>query len=142
MVEIKFDDEFPEMLREQTKLLLDEVVWLLPLWLQKLRVGWDANDPDHDAAWFRINPDYRFARVTICSGFLNEDKRTQFESLYHEMFHAFNAPIADIAHEILDVFCPESENEKLHAVWKGKIRSVLESRTQDFAYVIAKKFNA
>lgn len=141
MAEIVFDKEFPESIRDETEKNVKNAAWLLPLWLQRLYVGWDTNDKDSNA-YIRVDKDYRFARLTICSGWLDGIPERRQESIIHEIIHCFTAPISDYAKEILDAYCSKDDSPKANEIISAEIHRKCEAITQDFAYAIAKKLNA
>lgn len=133
MVEIVWDNEVPEPVEDYVAPLLNRVVWLCPLWMQYLHVGY-YTDRDGMTATMNVESDYRRARLQLTSAFLTGDNPT--EDLIHEMVHCFNAPLGDLAKQILVEL---GVDETLRTVYGRQITSQMEKMTQDFAYVIARR---
>lgn len=127
------------MIQKEVEDLLAETAWVLPLWLQKLFIGWDAGDSDSIATTY-TDKDYRFARLTVCPHILNKEKHHRKQSIIHELLHTHNAPFADYVDELLDLLCPESEQPKFRESMKKELTRKLEAQTQDLAFAIANKF--
>lgn len=139
MVKIEFDSDFPVMLSRDIESLLEDKLWILPTWMQRLYVGWQA-DNESDDANMRVDKDYRFARLTICGHFLTNSPIRQHEILYHELIHCQISPIADYAKEVIDIYCSKDESPKTNELLHREITRKNEAITQDFAYQLADKF--
>lgn len=139
MSEIIFDANFPDTIRTEYERVLNNAAPLLPLWLQRLYVGWDFSDKT-STNYIHVDKDYRFARLTVCAGWIDSIPERRQESIYHEIIHCFTSPVADFAREIIDICRPEKDSPETHEILSNELRRKCEAITQDFAYSIA-KFN-
>lgn len=138
MARIIFDENMPVMVEARLKDLLDKTCWLLPLWVQRLRVGWDGKEGI--LATMQTERDYRYCRLMIHPEFIEHDSAYQMQILYHEIFHAFNTPALDTAKEYIETLCDELKNETLKDVMIKAINAKMEASSEDFSYAILKKF--
>ncbi|MDQ3747981.1 MAG: hypothetical protein M3367_03035 [Acidobacteriota bacterium] len=137
-MEIILDIDFPAGVRAYVGDLLDECVWLMPVWMQRLRVGWCGEEGT--IATMQTEKDYRYCRLTIHPEFLQHDGSYQRQVLYHELLHNFNNPVTDYAEEVFEMLCDKLENEELKTVVIKELKRKREAATEDFAFVIANKF--
>lgn len=135
--EIIFDKNFPETFKLPLEVLLKETIWLLPLWVQRLRVGW--NGEEGIIATMETHKDYRYCRLTIHPEFTTYPAEYQRQTLYHEIFHAYNTPAVDYAAEIIKMLCEKLENPELEEVCTKELSRKMEASTEDFSYRIAAK---
>ncbi|TXH40603.1 MAG: hypothetical protein E6Q97_39365 [Desulfurellales bacterium] len=135
MPEIIFDADFPSVVRSEMERLLNDTVWLCPIWLQKLFIGFgsQADDPDA-AARFILQKDYRWARLQVTMDFFTSDNPR--EMLIHELVHAFTIPLKTCAN---DAFQDLGLDQKLYDVLFRQLDKSMEQVTQDFAFVIEKR---
>ena len=136
---IDFSDEFPQALRADASQMAQSVEWMLPIWIQRLWLGYDSQTEAQEAC-FEIMPDYRWAKLTFSARFWACSDRDKQLILLHEMIHAFNLPLINAAREIVDTVC-KPEEETLKAVLHEKLREKMEMVTQDFAYVLQAHLN-
>lgn len=140
MAEIIFDEDFPELIKQEVENLINETAWLVPLWLQKLYIGYKGNDEDSNA-YNHTRKDYRFARITICGNFLKNRTVEQKQTIVHEILHIHNVPYADYVDELIDLLCPESDAPKFRESMQNELQRKLEAMTQDLSFAIANKSN-
>lgn len=139
MAEIIFDEDFPKLIKKEVEKLINETAWLIPLWLQKLYVGYKGNDEDSNA-FNNTRKDYRFARIMICGNFLKNRAFEQKQTILHEILHIHNCPYLDYVDELIDLLCPESDAPKFRESMQNELTRKAESMTEDVAFAIA-KFN-
>ncbi len=137
MAEIIFDKDFPEWLKPQVENLLGEFAWLLPTWLQRLFVGYSAEDADNSAK-INVQKDWRFARLTFCASYIKNEDKIRRDDLAHELIHSFISPLKNYAVEVIEKLC--KGDDLLFEIIKAELISRNEQVTQDFAYAIT-KFN-
>ena len=135
---IIFDKSFPELVRPIVENVLVSVCWLLPMWIQRVRGGWNLEDGV--IATMRTEKDYRYCRLTVHPEFLQHSADYQEQLLYHELFHTFNTPVSDYAAEVIEMLCDRLENDLLKDVCIKELKRKMEAATEDFAYVLANKF--
>jgi hypothetical protein len=133
-VKFQFDSSVPSEVEEAITPILDDIRPLFPLWMQMVRVGWDANNSG-DEANIRVNKDYRFARLTICPPLLGLTGEMRKETLIHETVHCFNETIVQAVKQELQAILDDPKEVK--RVMK-RIRKTAEQVTQDFAYSLAR----
>ncbi len=138
MPEIIFDGNFPSSAETELKDLLDKTCWLLPGWVQRLRIGW--NREEGVIATMRTEKEYRYCRLTIHPEFIEYGREYQMQVLYHEILHTFNTPALDTAKEYIETLCDELKNEMLKDVMIQAVNDKMEASTEDFAYTILNKF--
>ena len=136
-MDVIFDKDFPEMIKPDIEALLNKVVWLCPLWLLHLTVGYGGNERNVSAS-IVVDKNYRFARLNIGTGFIDSNHRLQ--DLYHEIFHCFNNPLFNKMDYILDLILPDDKNPQLKEALKEMLRCETEGVTQDFSQAICRKF--
>ncbi len=136
MSRLFFNASFPADLRGKISSLLVQLEWMLPLWVQRCDIQWEATN-SHAIAQCEVMPDYRIVRITIAPLFLEFDELRQYEFLTHEMVHCFNLPLAVLAREITDMLC--ETGSQLHTVLNKQIDEKMEMITQDMSYVLAKR---
>lgn len=136
--EIIFDSNMPVMIEARLTELLEKTCWLLPMWVQRLRVGWDREEGK--IATMLAEKDYRYCRLTIHPEFIEHTHDYQLQLLYHEIFHTYNTPAIDTANAYIETLCDELKNDLLKDAMIKAINEKMEASTEDFAYVILKKF--
>ncbi len=142
-IQFQFDVDFPDDVRGVIEPLLNEAKWLFPLWMQKAIVTWNCKS-DEAMAEILVYKDYRWCRIVIFPDLLSSPPDVQKESIYHEIIHCYNVPLKKVACDILDECIGDEKgemSEKLQNVFRSQIDSVMESITQDLAYVICRKAN-
>ncbi len=138
-MEIIFDKDFPPAVQVYVGDLLNECVWLVPVWIQRFRVGW--NGDAGILATMQTEKDYRYCRLTIHPEFLEHGRKYQTQIFYHEIFHTYNTPAIDTAKQYIETLCDELKNETLKDVMIKTINAKMEASTEDFSYAIVNKFN-
>lgn len=133
-MKIEFDKNFPEMIQDQIEAVLTDKTWILPKWMQRLYVGWCADDENSNAT-MQADKDYRFARLTVCGHFLTNSVERQHEIVYHEFIHTHISPLSDYAKEIVEKLC--KDNEPLKDYLDRELVRRNEATTQDIAFAIS-----
>jgi hypothetical protein len=140
----QFDDGFPPKVRELVEPLLNETQWLFPLWMQKAIITWDKQSDTEAMVGIHVHKDYRWCRIIFFADFLSQPPDVQLETVYHEIVHCYNVPLKKVACDILDNCIGDEQgemSEKLQTAYRKQIDYVMESITQDLAFVITEKFN-
>lgn len=83
---IAYDADLPAEVRQAVEPYITAHAHRLPGWVYELRVGFDDNNQDANA-WNRTNPEYRWARINVCAGFLTESAEDRNEIVLHELVH-------------------------------------------------------
>jgi hypothetical protein len=136
---IDFEADFPPELKDLILVLLQENLYLCPLWMQRVEVAYRPHSADDFCLQWVLNRDYRKAYLNIAPTFLTELKSMQREMLIHEIIHSYTIPLKTAAFEALK----DCEIEDpVYSVVTRQLDRVMEQVTQDFAYAISRKSNA
>ena len=131
---IIYSKGLPREYRPVVDKLLNEHLYICPLWLQRIYVGFDSTE-NIIASW-ELNQDYRRAHLTIGIDFLHVDDEMRRETIIHELIHSFTIPLKKVC---CDAFNDLDVDERLGTVLLRRIDEVMEQVTQDFTYSLARK---
>lgn len=133
---IDFEADFPPELKDLIYGLLSENLYLCPLWMQRVDVGYRPYDTEKYTLQWTLDRDYRRAHLSVSPAFLVESKAIQREVLIHEIIHSYTIPLKTATFEALEDCKIE---DPVYSVVTRQLDRVMEQVTQDFAYAIARK---
>lgn len=137
-MKITFDENFPDLLRQEVENILTEFSWLLPQrWMQRIYVNYDANEKEF-ACYTNTDKDYRFGTLTICAHWLRLDAGERIEVLIHELIHYSYSPAKNYALDITDKLC--GDNRTMFEIIRSELNAKNEQGTQDIAWAVFNKF--
>lgn len=137
MTQIVFCNNFPILARASVETALHDFRWILPVWLQRLYVGYHA-DEQEAAAYIQVEKDYRFANLKVCGHWIEAPADLQKEQLLHELIHLYNVPVKNFALEQIDSLCGEAD-EKLFKLIKSELVAKNEAATADLTFALMNK---
>lgn len=140
-MKIEFKKDFPPELKPRYEKIIKKASWLIPGWCQSVVVFWDAHDDERASLYTRVNYEYRFIQITVCSDCIGTSDKDLLTEVIHEMIHGFINPLADYAKEIVNTFCSKDDSPKTNKILHNEITRKNESVTQDLAFAISNKFN-
>jgi hypothetical protein len=143
-----FLPDVPEDVRPGILRALEKNMDFVPNWCEEIQIRWSRNEEEADehqvtAAYASTFFDYRYAVITICPSFLDEDEAGRESIVRHELFHPFYAPLVKFMRDVLNAVFPKDTPEK--KIYLEQIREKYEGATQDLATAIGKfqrKFSA
>lgn len=120
---------------------LEKNMDLVPGWCEEVQIRWarseeEAEENQVTAAYSSTYFDYRYAVITICPSFLDEDEEGRENMVRHELLHPFHSPLVKFIRDILNAVYPESTPEK--KIYLEQIREKYEGATQDLATAIGR----
>lgn len=136
MTKIEFSKGFPNILQPRVSAILNDLVWLLPSWMQLLEVQYDADNKEN-SCWVIENKTYRFGTLYICGHWASENDEHQIQQLIHELIHFYTSPTKSYFLDVLERITTDGIIKNLI---KDELTTKIESCTEDLAFVIYQKF--
>jgi len=133
MTEILFDDDVPREIKGAALPIVERWAWLVPQWCLWLHVGNTTVLPENGGyALSTTREEYRFARITLTPGWLEEAEREREFGIVHELLHIPIAPM----HQLMGTAMEKSENEPYKALVEEQWRKAMEGAVQDLAHAL------
>ncbi len=134
-----FSPEIPEEVKNSCRHILIENEFLVPNWCNEVRIYWspDGYDKDGDTvAYITSNYAYRFAAISICPPFLNEEEEDRKSKIKHELCHIVSTPLASYVKDTANILT--DEHEIISQIVNREITERAEAMTEDLVYVLMK----
>jgi len=135
----KFLGEWPAESRAAVEPSLAGLEWLVPGWCETVWIAWASVPRDNleaeASATTSIEYPYRWAKIVVRPGFLDESVERRRSALIHELLHVFIGPLAEYAEQMADRLMKD-DAPKFHETVREELRVRHESAVQDLAYAI------
>lgn len=136
---IRYQEGIPSEVLPTIQRLVEPWRWLIPPWCQEVKVVWEQEAAEGDAAGASacayVNYEYRWARISFYPRFLTDPPHLQTENVAHELLHIAVEPLARYALETVDTLLKE-ESPKFHATLRKELTERTEAVVTDLAYLI------
>jgi len=143
MVIVEYEKNMPDEMKAEVSKVLDPMLFLIPGWLQRLRIEWccDANDEDFQGGasmWVSVSYEYRLATLVVTPLLLEDDAKGRQCQVIHELLHVSTCILADYARDEIQRLLPEDDDPKYHGAIMAELTSRHEAMTQDLAATVQK----
>lgn len=139
MSKFEFLGEWPAEARSAVEPSLAGLEWLVPGWCETVWIAWASvprdNTEAESSATTGIEYPYRWAKITVRPGFLDDTARDRRSALIHELLHVFIGPLAEYAEQMADRLIKD-DAPKFHETVREELRVRHESAVQDLAHAI------
>lgn len=134
-VRLLFKPGMPDEIREVLVPLLDKCSWVIPQWLDELKVAYSPGPtPDVEPgvlAAMEIQPEYRDAVLWIFGIWMQEPKDARERTIVHELTHLLAAPMQQMTDKLIETLC--KDNAVIRPWVEEQARQALEATVCDTA---------
>jgi hypothetical protein len=125
-VPIVWDADTEAVVRPVIEEVLEHHLWIVPTWCHRIYVGYDDRPADGGLALFvETNPEYRWARITVCPGVLKCPAWEKEQHVVHELFHLPLEPLHVLAADLRNLAADRAPaaflNEQWRRAWEGAV---------------------
>lgn len=134
---IRYAKDIPPEMLAAIKPYVERFAWMLPPWMQYIRVRYEDADGEGTAISTVCNHEYRWGDVTFYACWLEVDDEEREVDVMHDFLHLSTNPIHDHARNTIKALMGEGElAEKFFAVEEERLRELHEGMVQDLAHLI------
>jgi hypothetical protein len=130
-MQIKFDDDFPEGMRQDIVRTTEPLMNYLPRWVNELCFGWEHLESGV-LAESHCSEQYRRHKVCVGMAFFSESEERRRHCVLHEILHCYTTPIRLVAQEVINEKCEGST----HTLVTGSLTRAMERCTEDLTNMV------
>lgn len=116
----------------QIKEAIGECAWLVPVWLEEIRVNFDGDD--EGTLRISVEEAYRTAYLYVCNGWAKVPDEERPRYVLHELLHVHTWQVFDLFHDLLSA--TTKDDEPLNKWASDQMRRAIERCTNDLERAI------
>lgn len=139
-MKITFNKNIELQNKAQIEKYLNHFSFLIPKWLQNLKIEVEPSDNPNLLASTCASEQYREASLTIRPLWFTMNEDEQSETIVHELCHLHTNPLYDFSLNAIRKYADGKDENQMQIVF-DEMEAYLERQTQDLTFAIHNKFN-
>lgn len=132
-----YSEQIPKEILPAIKETLNKYEFLVPNWMQYVKVSWNGAPPDKGTSAQAVaDYSYRWGHIFVCPAFLSESDIERDDTLVHELIHLTLNPLQSFYEHLLKYL--DAQPERVQNFMDEQFGEKLETVTVDLADIILK----